>query len=427
MSPHSIDYSRGGLDVAVIGGGISGIMAAHLISRRNRVTIFEAEARLGGHTHTHMADTAAGPMPVDMGFIVFNDANYPTFNRFLDRLGVARELSDMSFAFHDPATGFMYAGTGLRGMFARPRNLVSPTFWRMAAGMVRFGREAKGHLKSGRMRGKTIGQYMDDMGYSHEFRDSYLLPMAGAIWSAPDGKALDFPAEALVRFFDNHLLLNPLKAPQWYFVAGGSQTYVRAFQKGFRGDVRVGSPVRSVSRDADGADVTTDAVTERFDAVVMATHADVSRRLLSDPSDDEDRLLSPWSYAPNRVMLHTDQSFLPPNRAAWASWVFVKDPNRPDDAPVGVSYHMNRLQNLGAKSDYIVTLNPVREAKRPVLEDVVFDHPQYSLASMATQAELPSLDGVNRTFFCGAYQYYGFHEDGARSGTRVASHFGETL
>ncbi|GAB7023178.1 NAD(P)/FAD-dependent oxidoreductase [Salidesulfovibrio brasiliensis] len=429
MSEKSIDFTKGGLRIAVIGGGISGIVASHLISRSNEVVLFERERLLGGHTYTvGVDDGGGGEQPVDIGFIVFNEPNYPVFNRFISELGVERAVSDMSFAYHDPQSGMLYAGTGLRGMLARWSNLVSPPFWKMVSGMRRFSREAREDLKDGSLEGMTIGEYMDRRGHSREFEENYLLPMAGAIWSAPDGRSREFPAEALIRFFDNHMLLDYLDRPQWFYVKGGSRTYVRAFEKRFPGEVRTSTPVSAVTRSDDGVAVTADGRTETFDAVVLATHADVSLGMLTDPTDEERRLLSPWSYAPNRVVLHSDESFMPPKRSAWASWVFIREPERPPESLVGVSYHMNRLQQIASQREYIVTLNPVREpgAGGPI-EDVVLDHPQYSLASLRTQAELDMLDGVRRTFFCGAYQGYGFHEDGARSGERVARQFGESL
>lgn len=433
MSHQNIDYTSGALRVAIIGGGISGIIAAHLISRHNYVTFFEKEAQLGGHTYTArvtLTEESAPEikLPVDMGFIVFNEPNYPTFITFLKSLEVEKAKSNMSFAFYDPETGFMYAGTGIRGMFARKRNLLSPVFWRMLGGIKRFSAEAKHDLRTGALAGKTIGEYLTQKGYDKYFENNYLLPMTGAIWSAPEGDTHMFPAEALVRFFENHMLLDHRNRPQWYFVKGGSDSYVRAFMQQFRGEVRTSSPVSAVTRLDNGVQVVTDNGMETFDAVVLATHANISLRLLTDPSEREKALLSPWRYTDNRVVLHTDESFLPPRIAARASWNFIRDPKRAADASVGVSYHMNRLQNITAKNEYVVTLNPVREPTlNTLLKDMQFAHPQYSLKAMATQEKLLTLNGVNRTFFCGAYQGYGFHEDGAKSGARVAEHFGESL
>lgn len=433
MSHQNIDYTSGSFRVAVIGGGISGIVAAHLISRHNHVTLIEKETQLGGHTytaHVPLVNSSAikKKLPVDMGFIVFNIPNYPTFTAFLNSLGVEKANSNMSFAFHDPETGFMYAGTGIRGMLARKRNLFSPVFWRMLKGIRRFSIEAKYDLQTGGLAGKTIGEYLTENKYNNDFKDNYLLPMTGAIWSAPEGDTHSFPAEALVRFFDNHMLLDHRNRPQWYYIKGGSESYVRAFTKHFQGEVRTGSPVSSITRLEDKVQVVTNHGMEQFDAVVLATHADISLRLLTDPSEQEKTLLSPWRYADNRVILHTDARFLPPRVSGRASWNFIRDPERAADASVGVSYHMNRLQSISAPTEYVVTLNPVREpAPNTLLKDIQFAHPQYSLNAMATQEDLLALNGVNRTFFCGAYQGYGFHEDGAKSGARVAKHFGESL
>jgi predicted NAD/FAD-binding protein len=429
MSTQSIDYTLGGNRIAVIGGGISGLVASHLISRKNTVVLFESEATLGGHTYTVNVPQKDGTtLPVDIGFIVFNDPNYPTFRAFLKELEVESDISDMSFAYHDPSSGFMYAGTGVQGMLSRWQNIFSPVFWRMLLAIPRFSKEARRDLDAGRLTGRTIGEYLDANGYNKDFEENYLLPMAGAIWSAPEGLAREFPAEALVRFFENHALLDYRNRPPWRYIKGGSAIYVRAFERAFQGEVRTNTLVTAVRRNPDGVVVSSTSGDESFDAVVLATHADITRDLLRDPDESEKKLFSPWSYAPNRVVLHSDSSFLPPKAAAQASWNFVRDMERNEDAPVGVSYHMNRLQKLQNDSEYVVTLNPVREPKAgTVTEDVVLDHPQFTIASMETQKSFSEIQGNNRTFFCGAYQGYGFHEDGARSGALVAEHFGERL
>lgn len=432
MYQKSIDYTSGSLRVAVVGGGISGIVAAHLISRKHNVTLIEKEPRLGGHTYTSQVSFSQGAktlqLPVDMGFIVFNKQNYPTFNAFLKQLNIEAAKSDMSFAFHDPETGFMYAGTGLRGMLVRKRNLVSPVFWRMLNGIRKFNGEAKRDLDSGSLKGKTIEEYLTEKRYNKSFENNYLLPMAGAIWSAPEKDTHNFPAEALVRFFDNHMLLNHLNLPQWYFVKNGSYSYVQAFERQFSGIIRTGTAVSSVIRTPQAVQLIINEQPEQFDAVVLATHANISLQLLSSPSSQEIALLSPWHYTDNHVVLHTDENFLPPKVAGRASWNFIRDPQQISGDTVGVSYHMNRLQDITAEHEYVVTLNPTREpAPDTLIEDKHFAHPQYSLEAMQTQEGLPSLNGINRTFFCGAYQGYGFHEDGAKSGARVAELFGVSL
>lgn len=433
MSQEKIAYTAGGLKVAVIGGGISGLVAAHLLSRRNHVTIFEKETHLGGHTYTakvpaHSPSGEEKTLPVDMGFIVFNIPNYPVFNAFINALGVKRAKSNMSFAFYNPETDFMYAGTGLRGLFAHKKNIISLDFWKMLYGIRKFGVEAKQALLAGKLSGKTLGEYLRTQKYGSYFTQNYLLPMAEAIWSTPEGDIRSFPAETLVHFFDNHLLLEYTMRPQWYYIEGGSDTYVRAFRKQFSGDIHTSTVVTSVTRHANHVHVMTDKGSGEFDTVVLATHANVSLRILTNPTEQEHTLLSPWKYADNRVVLHTDDSFLPPKAAGRASWNVIRDPLQKKQGSVGVSYYMNRLQNIAADKAYVVTLNPVREPKlNTLLEDKHFAHPQYSLAAIASQNDLPKLDGINRTFFCGAYHGYGFHEDGAASGARVARHFGESL
>lgn len=424
MTQKIINFTEGGRRVAVVGGGISGITAAHLIARDNDVVLFESEPRLGGHTYTVETGAEGASRPVDMGFIVCNEPNYPTFLAFMDELGVVREESDMSFAYYEPESGFRYAGTGLGGLFARPRNALSIPFWRMFLSIPRFCREARRDIRAGMLKGLTIGEYLRMRGFGRDFEERYLLPMAGSIWSAPEGRAQDFPAEALVRFFENHALLDYLSRPPWLYIRGGSSTYVRAFEAGFPGEIRAGTPVESVRRSAEGVEIRTAGDVSRFDAVVLATHADISFRLLADPGPEEQRLLSPWTYAANRTVLHTDESFLPPGNRARASWNYIRESDRAANAPVGVSYHMNRLQRIPGPEEFVVTLNP-RRNPAGLIEDVTFDHPQYSLDALATQDGLGDLNGVNRTFFCGAYQGYGFHEDGARSGARVARHFGQ--
>lgn len=428
MIHQSIDFTCGNMRIAVIGGGISGIVAAHLIAQKNRVVLFEKQSRLGGHVRTMSVDDGkGGTVPVDMGFSVFNKPNYPVFNRFLNILGVERFPLDMSFVFDDPASGFLYAGTGLRGLFAQGRNLASPMFWKMLVGIRRLGSRARSDLAHGRLAGLTIGEYMDARGYGRQFRDD-LLPVAGAVWSAPRGRTRDLPAQALIRFLDTHMLLDFPHKPQWYGVQGGSRTYVQAFAAAFNGEVRTGRPVRSIRRHTHHVEVTTALGPEEFDAVVLATHADLSLKLLADPAPEETRLLSQWSYAPSRVVLHTDPAFVPPHRAPRTSWAFVKGTRKADKTAPGMGCNMHRLHTPAPRKDYIVSHNPTREPQAAsVLKDLNLDQARYSLAALDTHKELSRLDGVNRTFFCGAYQGYGFHEDGARSGAKVGVHFGGAL
>jgi uncharacterized protein len=418
-----------GQRIAVVGSGVAGLVAAWLLDRVHDVTLFEAEDYPGGHTHTLTIDR--GPdagTPVDTGFIVMNLRNYPVLTRVLQRLGVRLQPSTMTFGFHCERTGFQYAGTP-RGLFAQPGNLLRPSFHRLLADIVRFGRLARRDLLSGAVGNRTLGDYVAGLGLSARFRHDYLGPMGAAIWSAPPGAIAGFPAGSFLRFFENHGLLTLTDLPQWQTVAGGSHTYVKRMLAGFRGRVLLHAPVRQVRRTDNAVEVTVEgAGAERFDQVVIAAHADQALRLLADPSPDEQRLLGPWRYSHNRTLLHTDVRVLPPRRAAWASWNYTREAVPGVDDTVSVTYDMNRLQRLRTRERYCVTLNR-RGAVDParVIAEMTYTHPLYDPASLATQPELPRLNGARRTWFCGGYFGHGFHEDAARSGLHVARGFGLDL
>lgn len=412
------------LRIAVVGTGAAGLAAAWGLERRHEVTLFEQDPRPGGHVHTVVLEN--GPdagTAVDTGFIVMNEANYPNLVRLFGQLGVRTQPSCMSFAYQDRASGFHYAGTGLDGLFSHRANLASPLFHGMIADWVRFNRRARRDLARGFAGAPSLGEYLAEVRPSRAFVERYLLPMGAAIWSAPAQAMEAFPAESFLRFFDNHGLLS-LRQPQWRTVAGGSQAYVRALLARFRGRVRTGAPVTGIAREGGHVAVRTAAGVERFDRVVIATHADQALRLLDDPSRDERRLLGAWSYSRNHAVLHTDTALLPPRPRAWASWNYTAPAAR-RDTPVHVTYYMNRLQRLRARDHYCVTLNAngaVRDEH--VVRDMVFTHPVYDRAAMATQRELPLLNGRRHTFFCGSYFGYGFHEDAVRSGLEVTRAFG---
>lgn len=412
------------LRIAVVGTGAAGLAAAWGLDRRHDVTLFEQGPRPGGHVNTVLLDE--GPdagTPVDTGFIVMNEANYPNLTRLLGQLGIRTQASCMSFAYQDRASGFHYAGTGLDGLFSQRRNLASPAFHGMIADWVRFNRRAKRDLERGFGGAPTLGEYLSAVKPSRPFVERYLLPMGAAIWSAPAEAMEAFPAESFLRFFDNHGLLS-IRQPQWKTVAGGSHAYVQALLGRFRGRIRTGRPVTGIARRDGQVDVRTAAGTERFDRVVLATHADQALRLLEDPSRDERRLLGAWTYSKNHAVLHTDTALLPPRRRAWASWNYTAPAAR-HDTPVHVTYYMNRLQRLRTRGDYCVTLNAngaVRDER--IVREMIYTHPVYDRAAMATQRELPRLNGRRHTFFCGSYFGYGFHEDAVRSGLEVARAFG---
>ena len=414
--------------IAVIGGGISGIAAAHYLAPGREVVLFEKEDRLGGHTHTvtvPAGEPDAG-LPVDMGFIVMNDTTYPRLNRFLDELDISRADTEMSFAFHDAATGMGYAGTTLNGLFASRSHLFQPGFWRFLWSVLRFGKGVQQDLERGRLTGITLGNYLQRNRIDDRLVRDYLLPMVGAVWSASKDGVTSFPMQSFAAFFANHGLLTFRNRPRWKYITGGSESYVRALAKGFSGTVRTSTPILRVVRHDDGVDVYWSGGSQRFDAVIFATHADLSLALLDPPDSLERELLTPWAYADNLTVLHTDTSVMPPKRRGWGAWTHVRQAGGDGTAPACIHYHMNRLQRLDARRDYIVSLNPDRSIKPDmVIESVVFKHPRFTLASLASGKRLSELNGRNRSWFCGAYQYNGFHEDGIRSALRVVRDFGE--
>jgi predicted NAD/FAD-binding protein len=422
--------SEKGQTIAVVGGGVAGLVSAWLLSRRHRVTLFEKNAYVGGHTNTIVVPS--GPdegLAVDTGFIVCNDRTYPAFHRFLGQLGVGVRSADMSFGYQDEASGLQYAGTDLNGLFAQRRNLLDPRYLAMLAEILRFNRSGALALRDGSAQGLTLGQWLQARRFGGWALRHYIVPMGAAIWSAPFDKMLQFPAETYLRFFSNHGLLTVTDMPQWQTVRGGSFSYVKAFLERFTGEVRKGTPVRGVSRRDGGVSLSlADGRREDFDAVVIAGHADEALRMLEDPSADESRLLGPWRYQGNRTVLHTDRSLLPPERRAWASWNYLRRRDADGREDVNVTYHMNRLMGLKASEDYCVTLNlDERIDPKKVVKVIDYSHPEYSREAVATQAALPSLNGRRHTYFAGSYFRYGFHEDAVFSATLVGQAFGETL
>ncbi len=427
MAAEIVEDGGDGSRVAVIGSGAAGLTAAYLIAQRHHVTLFEAGPRPGGHVYTVSVDS--GPdagAAIDMGFIVYNERNYPNFCRLLERLDVASQVSDMSFAFHCADSGREYAGTGLNGLFSRRRDLLRPAHWRLLRGILAFGQRGQQALADGSADAMTLGEYLAATACPAAVVEDYVLPMGGAIWSSSRTEIARFPAATFLRFFDNHGLLALNDRPQWRTIRGGSMRYVESLQRSFTGEIRVNSPVRRVARSEDGVEITADTTT-RFDQVVIATHADQALELLADADADERRLLGAWRYSRNAAVLHTDTSLLPPRRRAWASWNYRRESGG-SDGPVAVTYHMNRLQSLATRADYLVSLNPARAPRdEHVVHEVEFTHPLYDRASVDSQRELPDLNGRRRTWFCGAYFRNGFHEDAVQSGAAVAGDFGVTL
>jgi predicted NAD/FAD-binding protein len=408
--------------IAVVGAGVSGLVAAHLLAPEHEVHVFEAQSYAGGHTNTVRIDTPNETHWVDTGFIVFNDRNYPRFERLLQRLGVTGQPSDMSFAVSDTRGDFEYASTSANGLFAKRAHLATPWFHRMIADLVRFQREARGLLGSDA--DPSLGHFLEERRYSRAFVDRLIVPQAAAVWSADPRQMWSFPARFLIEFFDNHGMLGLRDRPQWRTVAGGSHRYVQALVGSWRARLWLSSPVESVARFEDHVEVTPRGrEAERFDHVVMATHSDQALKVLADPSEREHELLGAIPYQPNEAVLHTDARMLPRRRRAWASWNYHLL-----DEPTGkptVTYHMNRLQSLRAERELCVTLNR-SEAVDPgkVIRTIPYAHPVFTADGQAAQARHVEISGQNRTHYCGAYWGWGFHEDGVASGERVAKALG---
>ena len=413
--------------IAIVGGGVAGITAAYLIQRNHQVSLYEKNGYIGGHTHTITIPN--GPddcTPVDTGFIVLNDRTYHILNRLFSELGVSILKSDISFGYSHEKTGFQYASSNLNSLFAQRRNLLAPGFWSMLAEILLFNRMVLHRLQKGLLEDLTLGQFLRRFRFSGRFREQYLFPMVAAIWSAPDVAVERFPMLTFAHFFDNHGLLTIHRHPQWYYVAGGSHTYVKAFLDQFQGKVFTRSDIVSMQRSNGGVTIKdADGATQTFDRVVIATHADEAYRLLADPSDDERRLLGAWRYSTNQTYLHTDLTWMPSNRNAWASWNIIRGTRSDSGLPVTLTYHMNRLQRLKTRNHYLVTLNPFRPiAEEKIIAQMAYTHPVFTFDSLETQAGLPGLNGVRNTFFCGSYFGYGFHEDAARSGVEAAAAMG---
>jgi uncharacterized protein len=414
--------------IAVVGGGVAGIVAAHLLQKTHQVTLFEQGEYLGGHTHT--ITIPEGPdagTPVDTGFIVFNEATYPHFIGFLAELGVESRLTEMSFGFHCLETGFVYAGNTLNGVFAQRTNLLKPQFYRFLLEIGRFCRQGKVDIGSSKDLG-SLEEYVRRHQFLPFMVDNYLKPMAAAIWSTPTAEVTAFPARAFLLFFKNHGLLDLWNRPAWRTVAGGSNSYVKAFTASFTGTVHLNTKIWRIFRTENGVQVHfADRLHETFDQVVLATHADQTLRLLGDPTPEETRLLGPWQYEENNTVLHTDLSVLPPMRRAWSCWNFRREGSGATTQPAYVTYAMNLLQGLTTSKQYLVTLNrPSAYDEKQVIARMVYHHPTYTNASMATQVSLAILNGVRNTWFCGSYFGYGFHEDAVRSSYQAVAHLQKT-
>jgi predicted NAD/FAD-binding protein len=402
--------------IAIVGAGISGLVCAHLLHRDHELVVFEASDRAGGHANTVHVETDTGAYDLDTGFVVFNDRNYPEFERLLGELGVATQPSQMSFGVSD-GVDFEYNGASLNGLFATRGNMFAPSFHRMIADLIRFNRDAHRLLASGD--DPPLGDWLSQRRYSRMFVERLIVPQASAVWSADPAQMWSFPARFMVEFFENHGMLGFRGRPCWQTIVGGSRSYVQALIRPWRERLRLSTPVTGIARHPSHVTVSSRGCEpECFDAVVIATHSDQALALLTDPGERERELLAAIPYQQNEVVLHTDRSLLPRRRRAWASWNFHLGDGVPRRCTV--TYHLNRLQSLRSDREFCVTLNRT-EAIDPeqIIWRTRYAHPLYTPAGVAAQARHQEISARNRTHYCGAYWGWGFHEDGLRSAQRV--------
>ncbi|UCD24532.1 MAG: FAD-dependent oxidoreductase [Gemmatimonadota bacterium] len=407
--------------IAIVGTGISGLVAAHLLHRDHDLTIFEASDYVGGHTHTVEVDLNGQRVAVDTGFIVYNERNYPNFTRLLAQLGVDTQPSTMSFSVKLDNPELEYNGSTFRQLFVQHSNLLRPRFYRMLADIVRFNRSAPAAIANGAAT-LTLGDYVGTAGFSREFIDHYLVPMGAAIWSSPAARVLEMPAGFFIRFFENHGMLTIDDRPEWRTIKGGSVRYVEHLTAPFLDRIRLNTPARHIRRTANHVLVND----ERFDEVVIACHSDQALDILDDPSDAEREILAALPYQSNEVVLHTDTSLLPRRRRAWGAWNYHMS-GLPHE-PVGVTYNMNVLQSLAVSDTLCVTLNDTESiAPERIIDRFTYSHPLFTLEGIQAQQRHSEISGQRHTHYCGAYWRNGFHEDGVVSALAVGRAFGVSL
>lgn len=402
--------------------------AAWLLSAGHDVDVFEAQDRLGGHAHTHELEIGGTHVPADTGFMVYNERTYPNLIRFFERLGIAHSESNMSFSVQCPEENIEWSGSGLDSIFAQRGNIANPAFLRMIVDIMRFSGMADRLLADERVDSLTLGELLDREGFGHGFTDWYLMPMGSAIWSTPTGRMRDFPAKTFLRFADNHGLLHIAGKPRWRSVVGGSRTYVAAAAAGVSGEIRLSSPVERIERDAGGVVVSWPGGSARYDTVVVAAHAPQALALLGEPTSLERELLGAFDTTDSDVVLHSDTSFLPRNPRTHSSWNYFSESAEASAGTLSLTYFLNRLQPLGTEVPLLVTLNAHRPAdEAAVRARMDYAHPQFDRSAIAAQGRLGEIQGTGGVWYAGAWQRYGFHEDGLLSAVRVAEAMGASL
>jgi predicted NAD/FAD-binding protein len=410
--------------IAIIGSGISGLTAAYLLSKKNHVTVFEKNDRIGGHTATVNIEKNGQSFAIDTGFIVFNDKTYPNFLALLSEIGIGKQATEMSFSVHNCQTGMEYNGHNLNTLFAQRRNLFRPKFWGLVKEILRFNKQCKAIFDSQNYQdGMTLGQFLTENNFSEFFAEHYILPMGAAIWSSSLSQMEDFEFRFFVQFFHNHGLLNIADRPQWYVIPKGSRSYLKPLCQSFENNIKLNADISGITRSDNKVQLHfNQAPSESFDDVVIACHSDEALALLNDATEDEAAILSAMPYSENSVILHTDKTLLPKREKAWASWNYQLSQDRSKAA--SVTYNMNILQGIASENTFCVTLNQKEDIDpNSILREFTYHHPIFSSESIQAQKQRAQICGINHTHFAGAYWHSGFHEDGVRSAVEVAKRF----
>lgn len=420
------------LNIAIVGAGVSGLVAARLLSLKHSITLYEADDRPGGHAHTHSIEVDGEPVTIDTGFMVFNERTYPLFCRLLEIINVSSKPSDMSFSVRSDADNLEYEGGSFNGLFSQRSNLLKPKFYQLLTDIIRFNRLAISFVANREDREISVGDFLKQSNLSETFFRYYLRPMTAAIWSAKPTAIKGFPAYFLFRFYENHGLLQIKDRPQWLTINGGSTSYVSKLVEPIRDCIQLATPVQSIRRvNSDGEKVLINSKRgdQLYDAVVMASHADQSLRMLFDADETERDLLEAFPYQENEVYVHTCDSVMPKRKRAWASWNYQTTPDEEgDEQRVQVTYHLNRIQGIQSRLPLFVTLNPINEIDpNKVIKKLNYAHPCYEIISVKSQERIDSLQGYRKVYYAGAYTGAGFHEDGTRSAVNVAKYFGIEL